>query len=717
MDESPPKARISGFGEVSQHGPGVLVHVVQLERGCSCAWVASGGVDFAEVVNVCRGETDKVSTRGSEVSSTLLRTQLPVLRAAADAANEAAAAGAEPAHLASAFYATITGYSALISDLIYDEEQWQKDAPDEATLASALAFVNLKECFGLQRAFVGGVLSLPEAAHAALPARAFADFVISLHRARSEQNAVVASAPPQVHNVLSAGFELSPQLAVYQDGLLRDFDVLALKRAGLTPRKWFDLITAHINKMHGLQLRLATELTRSPDHLHSLSRNASPKASRRDSLVGDAAPQPARRGPASPTASPPPSVAEFVAVPHPALCTAAGSAHLSSSVSSPCKLRPNPRSSRRPSCDAGGSPPLSRIPHPHTSPASERSSGARRPSKESLDSSKESSKESGSVFFEGSVIIPAPAPPTPTDAKPVTVLPVSLRSDAPCWSQNGRFSRRASKEERAPPSIQQQCSSSSSSSPAVPTTAAAAVSAASPTVSTALASKALREGLAASLTQGISLSPEAMLELASLPAEAIKAALLGMPKAEAAAGGGDGGGGGGDDGGGGGTDGEGVAGGGETHGFGAAGGAGQCSTATSLESGGEDGGGGGLDSGSTPRDDDPMSITLDELALKNRIGGGSFGTAYLAVWTPVARGSAPAAPPQTVAVKVASGGHGDSLEQWHSEVKALTGLVHPNIVRYYGFVDSQPIYCLVFQFCNDGERIEDAPPPHPAHAF
>ena len=83
---------------------------------------------------------------------------------------------------------------------------------------------------------------------------------------------------------------------------------------------------------------------------------------------------------------------------------------------------------------------------------------------------------------------------------------------------------------------------------------------------------------------------------------------------------------------------------------------------------------------------DDRHISLDELTFQRRIGSGGFSTTYLARWSKNQQ--------RTVAVKVASS-VGDSLEQWRVEVRSLTRLVHPNIIRYLGYVASAPTYCLV----------------------
>ena len=48
--------------------------------------------------------------------------------------------------------------------------------------------------------------------------------------------------------------ESQPELEALQETLLNDFDVIELRRRGLTVQEWWALITTHIDRMHELQL-------------------------------------------------------------------------------------------------------------------------------------------------------------------------------------------------------------------------------------------------------------------------------------------------------------------------------------------------------------------------------------------------------------------------------------------------------------------------------
>ena len=127
-------------------------------------------------------------------------------------------------------------------------------------------------------------------------------------------------------------------------------------------------------------------------------------------------------------------------------------------------------------------------------------------------------------------------------------------------------------------------------------------------------------------------------------------------------------------------------------------------------------------------------ISFDDLAFVRRIGQGGFSKTYLAELY-IQAGSRSSSPPTTryaeimsadmskrrsartsggklVAVKVASA-EPDSLGQWRSEMAALTKLSHPNIVRYFGFVRTPPMHCLVLEYCEGGDLCERMRKPTP----
>jgi len=91
-----------------------LVHLLQLERGCSCAWVASGGKVFEVIIISHRSQVTGL-LRLPEHSE--LRERVTALRSKAD---DVVRSNADSAELAHAFYETLAGYTDLIASLLDD---------------------------------------------------------------------------------------------------------------------------------------------------------------------------------------------------------------------------------------------------------------------------------------------------------------------------------------------------------------------------------------------------------------------------------------------------------------------------------------------------------------------------------------------------------------------------------------------------------------------
>ena len=99
-----------------------------------------------------------------------------------------------------------------------------------------------------------------------------------------------------------------------------------------------------------------------------------------------------------------------------------------------------------------------------------------------------------------------------------------------------------------------------------------------------------------------------------------------------------------------------------------------------------------------------MLIPIENVVIQRRIGNGGASTTYKASLKPDGR---------AVAIKVADPA-ADSLEQWKSEVRFLTHLDHPNIVRYIGCITSPPTFGLVLEYCPDGDLYQALRKPTPA---
>ena len=242
-----------------------LVHAIQLERGCSCAWVGGGGKSeyFQKLVMTHREQANAALQReGGRLEPQHrkeIMERLSYLRDTADRSTAAVLSNTcedENDRAAPAFYAILTGYSDTVEVLMEFGVKLGLGSFKKGTRTAFAAdhFAKLKELMGFERAFICGALALPDSALPELPQRSFADLVLCLTRLKIEKQLVRSEAPPHMLQLLEAAFELHPDLHAIQETLLRDFDVLALKRSGLTVTTWWKLITAHIDRMHEFQV-------------------------------------------------------------------------------------------------------------------------------------------------------------------------------------------------------------------------------------------------------------------------------------------------------------------------------------------------------------------------------------------------------------------------------------------------------------------------------
>ena len=95
-----------------------------------------------------------------------------------------------------------------------------------------------------------------------------------------------------------------------------------------------------------------------------------------------------------------------------------------------------------------------------------------------------------------------------------------------------------------------------------------------------------------------------------------------------------------------------------------------------------------------------MVIELDELIFRRKIGSGSAGVTYLALY----QGN-------IVAAKMASS---SGVDDWKREVEALSQLQHPNIIRCMGVICATPSFGLVLEYCTGGDLSTRLSQPTPA---
>ena len=200
-----------------------LIHALQRERGATCASVAGSSDYFAALVVEEREATDKL------ITDSCLSERLQALREDVDGA-----VVADPvphsdvdvnARTAITFYSIFQRFNALIQEALKQQRHGKRD--DEIYDA----FIRLKEATGVERAFLCGALALPVDSLVHLPSRAFADLVIGMQQQRQHEATIREKAPSNLLELVSAGFEHSPELREIQSRLLQDFDVVRLRQS------------------------------------------------------------------------------------------------------------------------------------------------------------------------------------------------------------------------------------------------------------------------------------------------------------------------------------------------------------------------------------------------------------------------------------------------------------------------------------------------------
>mmetsp|Transcript_36811 Transcript_36811/g.60936 ORF Transcript_36811/g.60936 Transcript_36811/m.60936 type:complete len:857 (-) Transcript_36811:264-2834(-) len=610
-----------------------LTQEVQHERGCSCAFVGSGGAlsDFKRLVLLHREGTDKFLQSNSDLAASML----PALARVRSLVDVATSSTAQSAERAVAFYKVYSDYTKLIEMYLRDEKGWQSEsfkAKNPGNRRAAFAFAGLTELMGRERAFICGILSLPEDAIKYLPTRAFADFVMCMTQQRHAMSSVRASAPPQLLALLTSGFKLQPKLHELHETLLQSFDVLALKREGLTIRLWWQLITCQINRMFALQTLYEKELCafEMHDEPHTYTAVLPSVLERAEYL-----------SPMRPRVEESSNFDEWSILPnsrspllHAVLLGADKSASpWSSEHSSP----PSPLTSPRRSF--GSKTVLTTAAQTNFTvgtAAGHRSIARPCASRDKVEKIPASVVKQALLlvaddneFFEKLLarcaeLMDGAAGVTPPDLDDAAdnVRSCTVRSGRPFPSteQNSQQSEKINHDEGSRGKMGEQSE---------------------------------KINHVKQIEQKTEVSAESPAEIPLVePGDVRLRVPLFRDKFE--------------------------------------------------------------------EERAPLNanmISLDELALVRRIGKGGFSTTYAAHWK---SGSNQHASPllsspceANVAVKVASD-VGDSLFQWKREVSALTRLYHPNIVRYFGFVEQPPTYCLVLELCHGGDLFERLKEPTPA---
>ena len=174
-----------------------LVHCFQKERGATCGWVGShygeSHSHFDALVEQTRKLVDAQRMPG------FYRARLDSIRAEAGATVAAAKAEAEAEappsalrrqrsnHIApTSFYSIFVQFNELIGPLC--QATYNSELTSNSLLRDPIheAFACLKEATGVERAFLCGVLALPEESLVHLPARATADLVRRMQPTRAQ---------------------------------------------------------------------------------------------------------------------------------------------------------------------------------------------------------------------------------------------------------------------------------------------------------------------------------------------------------------------------------------------------------------------------------------------------------------------------------------------------------------------------------------------------
>ena len=174
-----------------------LVHCFQKERGATCGWVGShygeSHSHFDALVKQTRKLVDAQRMPG------FYRARLDSIRAEAGATVAAAKAEAEAEappsalrrqrsnHIApTSFYSIFVQFNELIGPLC--QATYNSELTSNSLLRDPIheAFACLKEATGVERAFLCGVLALPEESLVHLPARATADLVRRMQPTRAQ---------------------------------------------------------------------------------------------------------------------------------------------------------------------------------------------------------------------------------------------------------------------------------------------------------------------------------------------------------------------------------------------------------------------------------------------------------------------------------------------------------------------------------------------------
>ena len=92
-----------------------------------------------------------------------------------------------------------------------------------------------------------GALALPESELPALPARAYADLVVTVNQARIHKRSLMVGVPERLLDLVRPAFELDHSLREVWLQLESDFDLSSMRTQLTAPSCW-DMFSAYVDK-------------------------------------------------------------------------------------------------------------------------------------------------------------------------------------------------------------------------------------------------------------------------------------------------------------------------------------------------------------------------------------------------------------------------------------------------------------------------------------
>uniref|UniRef100_A0A7S4BL32 Nitrate/nitrite sensing protein domain-containing protein n=1 Tax=Chrysotila carterae TaxID=13221 RepID=A0A7S4BL32_CHRCT len=164
---------------------------------------------------------------------------------------------------AALFYGLLIRYSSLnrrLIDATYPDDGSFGLSPARSGAAAERSFARLKEATGVERAFLCGALALGDDEFGRLPPQAFSMLVALLQEQQQLEAKVRETAPPSLLDLITAGFDISPELREMRASFTADFDLSKLRERMGAERCWA-IMTRHLDKLERLQLLISAKVS------------------------------------------------------------------------------------------------------------------------------------------------------------------------------------------------------------------------------------------------------------------------------------------------------------------------------------------------------------------------------------------------------------------------------------------------------------------------